>query len=195
MAELALVARLVAAAIVCGFALDKLLTLEASAVTMWRPRVVPRANMRFAVVVLALGELALAFTTAFGLSPRWLLFGTVWAGGIALTAAGLQSIATTGRCSCEKDAPSTDLSALIRRNALLFGTLAAGVALGPTADELPGAHSAQIAVIGAAAGAVCLLAASVAVADRALTRQEAAASSGDHGARRVPRPDPGGTSS
>jgi hypothetical protein len=177
LAELALAGRLVAAAVICGFALDKLLTLEATAITMWRPRVVPLARMRFAVVVLAMGELALGSATALMLGPRWLLLCAVSAAGIALTAAGLQSIATTGRCSCQKDAPSTDRSALIRRNAVLFGTLAVGVALGPTLHEMQTAHGAQLAAAGVAAGTVALLAAAVGAADRALMRQESRDSS------------------
>ena len=186
MVELALAGRLIAAAIVCGFAVDKLFTLKASAITMWRPRFLPLERMRLAVVVLALGELALACTAAFALGPRWLLLGTVSAGGVALTAGGLQSIAAIGRCSCEKDAPSTDRAALIRRNALLFGTLAAGVAFGPTAHELQAVHNTHLAAAGAAAGSVAILAASVAAADRALVRQEPTAASSDRGAQRAP---------
>jgi len=176
LAELALAGRLVAAAVICGFALDKLLTLEATALTIWRPRFVPLARMRFVVIVLAMGELALGSATALMLGPRWLLLCTASAAGIALTAAGLQSIAATGRCSCQKNAPSTDRPALIRRNAVLFGTLAVGVALGPTMHEMQAAHNAQLAAAGVAAGTVALLAASVGAADRALMRQESSGS-------------------
>lgn len=140
MAALLLAARFIAGALLCLFALAKLIPFPASAHVMWRPTWLAVGPMTGVVCAVALAELALGVTIAFGALPP--LPTLVSCGGVALVVStyGTVALGRIGRCGCGTPLGGTAAAAprLWTRNVALFGGGGIVAAAGPTAGDVAG---------------------------------------------------------
>jgi hypothetical protein len=114
--------------------------------------------------VALLGACELALATFWVMNPvPTATVATALAAGCLLTAAGTRNIRRTGSCGCGGHEARTR-GRLLRRNAVLFGAIAAGAVLGPDADELARSHAAQVEAVLLAPATILVL---VALSSRA----------------------------
>lgn len=136
-----LVARFGAGAVLCLFALGKLLSFPHPARQMWRPAWLSPAGMAVAVGAVSLAELALGGVLAFGLLPRAATLGFVVVVAAVVTVYGTFALQRVGSCGCGgpqrlAGGRAASIRRLWVRNVLLFGVGGLATYGGPTLDEV-----------------------------------------------------------
>lgn len=136
MADVLLIARLLAAAVIASYGVAKLRTVWVTVDSSWRPSWLSRRRAGMAVRVLSCWEIVLGGCVAVGFPAAVPVAAAAGLTGAGLTVVGLRNIRDSGTCGCSSAKEPTTARKLVSRNVLLFGTCVIGVLMGPRAATL-----------------------------------------------------------